>query len=120
VCRFFIYIMTNHERTAYYVGMTNDLVRRVIEHQHGIGSSFTKKYKTVCLVYHETYKYVNDAIDREKEIKKWRREKKVNLIKTQNGSLADLSVEYFLEEGIAINDVQEIVKELRAQYSHVL
>jgi putative endonuclease len=74
-----------------YVGMTNDLLRRTAEHKSGLISGFTKNYNVKKLVYYEDTKYVNNAIAREKEIKKWRREKKNQLVMTMNPDWVDLS-----------------------------
>ncbi len=90
---FYIYIMASPSGTL-YTGMTNDLFRRVSEHKQGKIDGFTKKYSCNKLVYYEHYEYVYDAIDREKEIKKWRREKKQNLIKTLNPHWSDLFKEF--------------------------
>ena len=83
-----VYILTNFNRTVLYIGMTNDLAQRLIEHylekDNPLSNAFTAIYKVNYLVYYEDYDYVNDAIAREKEIKKWRREKKENLIDTMN------------------------------------
>jgi len=68
--------MTNKSRVVLYTGVTNDLDRRVWEHQHRELKGFTKKYRVNCLVYHETYNRIDDPIAREKEIKGWRRSKK--------------------------------------------
>lgn len=73
-----------------YVGMTNNLIRRAIEHKTGFNWGFTKKYSCHKLVYYEHYSYVWDALFREKEIKKWRLEKKQNLIKDINPAWHDL------------------------------
>ncbi|MFA6215108.1 MAG: GIY-YIG nuclease family protein [Patescibacteria group bacterium] len=91
---FYIYIMASPSGTL-YIGMTNDLLRRVNEHKQGEIKGFTKKYSCNKLVYYENYDYVYDAIEREKEIKKWRREKKQNLIKTINPHWKDLYEELF-------------------------
>ena len=77
---YFVYIMTNKHKNVVYTGVTNDLERRVYEHETGEYKGFTKKYNCHFLVYYEHFTNINDAIDREKEIKKWRREKKDNLI----------------------------------------
>jgi putative endonuclease len=76
-----------------YIGVTNNLHRRVLEHQQGLVEGFTKKYKCNKLVYFEHTTDVNSAIMREKEIKKWRREKKINLIKKDNPGWRDISDE---------------------------
>ncbi len=76
-----------------YVGMTNNLLRRVWEHKQGIMDGFTKKYAVKKLVYFEMTQDVNIALQREKQIKKWRREKKLELIKTKNPLMKDLYYE---------------------------
>ena len=76
-----------------YIGVTNNLNKRVLEHKRGLIEGFTKKYKCNKLVYFEHTTDVNSAIMREKEIKKWRREKKVNLIKKNNSGWRDISVD---------------------------
>ncbi|MFI5136854.1 MAG: GIY-YIG nuclease family protein [Sphingobacteriales bacterium] len=83
---FYVYITTNPEKTSLYVGVTNDLTRRLYEHKEnkGNGNSFAGKYYCYNLVYYEHFTHINHAIEREKEIKKWRREKKNNLIATEN------------------------------------
>jgi len=90
---FYIYIMASPSGTL-YIGMTNNLIRRTIEHKEGKIEGFSKKYSCKKLIYYEHYQYVSDAISREKEIKKWRREKKQNLIKTLNPHWKDLSEEF--------------------------
>lgn len=83
-----VYILTNFTKTVLYIGVTNNLQQRLIEHylekDNPVANSFTSAYKVIYLVYYEDYDYVNDAIAREKEIKKWRREKKDKLIDTMN------------------------------------
>jgi putative endonuclease len=78
-----------------YVGMTNDIQRRVSEHKAGILPGFTKVEKTHKLVHFEEYQYVYDAIFREKQIKSWRREKKRKLITENNPQWDDLSKDWF-------------------------
>jgi putative endonuclease len=73
-----------------YIGVTSDLMRRVWEHRQGFVKGFTKKYHVKKLVYYETTGYVHSAIEREKQIKKWRREKKVALIEEMNPTWKDL------------------------------
>jgi len=77
---YFVYIMTNKNKTVLYIGVTSDLQRRVYEHEHSLIDGFTKKYNCHHLVYYEHFQQVEDAISREKQLKKWRREKKENLI----------------------------------------
>ncbi len=86
----FVYIMTNTYRTTFYIGVTSNLSKRVLEHQLGEGSKFTKKYNLKDLVYFETFTDINQAIAREKQLKNWRHVWKVNLIKEQNPTLQTL------------------------------
>jgi putative endonuclease len=86
---YYVYIVSSFHRTV-YVGVTNDLVRRIYEHKKGLVEGFSKKYKTANLVYYELFGSVLDAISREKEIKSWRREKKMKLIKSQNPKWEDM------------------------------
>ena len=82
---YFVYILTNYNKTVLYVGVTNDLQVRITKHIEGNSIyAFTKKYKCFYLVYFERFQYINDAIDREKEIKGWSRAKKNILIETEN------------------------------------
>jgi len=89
---YFVYVMTNKSWTL-YVGVTNDIARRVQEHKDKLVKGFTKKYKLSKLVYYELHSDVNDAIKREKEIKGWLRRKKLDLITGQNPNWKDLSLE---------------------------
>ena len=92
--QYWIYILTNTWNTVLYVGVTNNLVRRMYEHKSGIGSIFTNKYKTHKLVYCEVTNNIQFAIQREKQLKAGPREKKIELIKSINPAWHDL-----LEEG---------------------
>lgn len=84
--QFYVYITTNQTKSTVYVGMTNDLPSRILEHGLNAGKpeTFAGKYYCYHLVYYEEYKYVDEAIYREKQIKKWRRSKKDDLIATTN------------------------------------
>ena len=88
--RYHVYILASKSRTL-YVGITNDLILRVGQHRNGTFDGFTKQFKVHRLVYCETYAWVRDAIAREKQIKRWRREKKVWLIERENPTWEDLS-----------------------------
>jgi len=83
----FVYIMTNRNKNVLYIGVTNNLKRRIIEHESGLDKGFSKKYNCYLLIYFEEYKSINKAIKREKEIKGWRRTKKDDLIKSKNPQL---------------------------------
>lgn len=90
-----VYIMTNVHHTVLYTGVTNNLARRVLEHQSGKGSVFTKKYNVNKLVYFECGNDVNMAILREKQIKAGSRKKKLDLINSMNPEWKDLYKEHF-------------------------
>ena len=91
---YYVYIMTSKSGTL-YTGITNDLMKRVYEHKHKMVEGFTKKYDLTRLVYFEETNDVNSSIEREKQIKSWRRSKKVNLIKSINPKWEDLSKGWF-------------------------
>lgn len=88
----FVYIMTNTYRTTFYIGVTLDLKKRVMEHIEGFGSTFTKKYNLKDLIYFEEFSDINQAIEREKQLKNWHRQWKLNLIKEQNPTLSTLII----------------------------
>jgi putative endonuclease len=88
--RYFMYIMASLSRKV-YVGVTNNLIRRTGEHKDARLPGFTEKYRINRLVYFESFQYVRDAIAREKQIKGWRRSRKVALIEVGNPTWADLS-----------------------------
>ena len=88
---YYVYILTNKHKTVLYTGVTRDLVRRVYEHKtHADPNSFTAKYKIDRLVYFEETSDVNAAIEREKQIKSWSRDRKTNLIFENNPNWMDL------------------------------
>ena len=89
----YVYILSNYKRTTFYIGVTNDLLRRLAEHKRGIGAKFPLKYKCSFLVYYEFFEQITDAINREKQLKNWHREWKLNLVKGVNPELKDLSDE---------------------------
>jgi putative endonuclease len=91
--QYFVYILASRTRTT-YIGVTNDLDRRLYEHKNQIIKGFTSKYQIDSLVYFESFVDVNEAIVREKEIKKWRREKKDALIESMNSDWEDISVRW--------------------------
>jgi len=91
---FYVYIMNSPTGTL-YTGMTNDLKRRVYEHKQKLTEGFTKKYNVTRLAYYEETSDVRTALAREKEIKKWRRSKKIALIKTLNPKWQDLSAGWY-------------------------
>ena len=89
--RYYVYLLTNWNHRVMYVGFTNDLKRRVYEHQKRLVKGFTEKYNVNKLVYFEETSDVTTAIEREKEIKKWQREKKNGLVMNMKLGWKDLS-----------------------------
>ncbi|HLE73685.1 MAG TPA: GIY-YIG nuclease family protein [Anaerolineales bacterium] len=90
---YFVYVMASYSGTL-YTGVTNDLERRVAEHKQGLTPGFTRKYGVSRLLYYEEFGDIYEAIAREKEIKKWRREKKVALFEETNPRWLDLSMDW--------------------------
>jgi putative endonuclease len=88
--QYYVYIMTNIRNTVLYVGVTNDLIRRVYEHKEKLADGFTKKYNIVKLVYYEVLEDIENAIVREKQIKAGSRRKKIQLINGMNREWSDL------------------------------
>ena len=86
----YIYIMSNKKNGTLYVGVTSDLMKRIYEHKESFVDSFTQKYNLKKLVYYEVYENIEEAIIREKQLKKWRREWKVSLIVKENDQWMDL------------------------------
>ncbi|MDI9255908.1 GIY-YIG nuclease family protein [Flavobacterium sedimenticola] len=94
---YYVYIITNKHRSTYYIGMTNNLKVRLEQHKENIivgNKTFASKYNLEFLVYYERYTWVQEAIAREKELKKWRREKKLNLIKEFNPAFEFLNLHF--------------------------
>ena len=87
---YYVYILTNKTNTVMYIGVTNDLARRLYEHRCEQIEGFTRKYHVHKLVYFEEYSGVNDAIAREKQLKRWTRSKKNWLVETKNLNWDDL------------------------------
>ncbi|HET7083546.1 MAG TPA: GIY-YIG nuclease family protein [Rhizomicrobium sp.] len=88
--RYFVYVLASKPYGTLYVGVTNDLAGRTYEHREDLLEGFTKKYGVHLLVWFEEYGYIHDAILREKQIKKWRRAWKVELIEQMNPRWEDL------------------------------
>ena len=89
-----IYIMTNYLETSLYIGVTSNLQKRVWEHKNKVVKGFTEKYNVNKLVYYELTDSIETAINREKQLKRWHREWKINLIKEINPEFKDLSLDW--------------------------
>ena len=87
----YVYMVSNRTRTVIYTGETSNLYARVTEHKQGTGSIFTSRYKCTDLIYYEPFSDIESAIAREKQIKKWKREYKENVINAFNPTWADLT-----------------------------
>lgn len=92
---YYVYILTNNNKTVLYTGVTNNLERKIYEHKNGINKGFTKKYNINNLVYYEIQNDINEAIKREKQIKAGSRKKKINLINSINPGWEDLAEKIF-------------------------
>ena len=88
---YFVYILASQKNGTLYTGITNNLLRRIYEHQNKIIKGFTSKYNVHMLVHVEQFHNIHDAITREKKIKSWKRQWKVNLINQHNPSWQNLS-----------------------------
>ena len=93
--QYYVYILASKIRGTLYIGVSNDLQRRVYEHKMGIKKGFTKKYGVSRLVYFETFQNIDEAIDREKNMKKWKRDWKTKLIEENNKQWLDLSHDWY-------------------------
>lgn len=110
---YYVYIVTNKHRTTLYIGMTNDLGRRIAEHKNGETAGFTQRYQLNRLVWFEYFSDVTAAIAREKELKGWLRSKKIALIEKGNPRWFELSADW--EQQPRIDDgwpsVEEMVRD---------
>jgi putative endonuclease len=88
--QYYLYILANKKNGTLYVGVTANLIKRVFEHKSNVIEGFTKKYNIHMLIYYEIYGDINEAIKREKNIKKWKRFWKIKLINTKNSEWKDL------------------------------
>ncbi len=93
--QYYVYILASISQTL-YIGVTNDLERRVFDHKRGLGGVFTHKYNITKLVYYEIYNDVYQAIAREKQLKSYRRQKKIQLIEQDNADWIDMSIDWYV------------------------
>jgi len=94
--KFYTYLLSNQHHTVYYCGFTNDLERRVYEHKNGLLEGFTKKYNINKLLYYEEFPTAEEAEHREKQIKKYKKAWKENLINSKNPTWRDLYDDFTL------------------------
>ena len=95
--QYYVYIITNKENTTLYIGVTNNLQTRIWEHKNKIYQGFSAKYNCSKLVYYEEFQWIQDAIDREKQLKAGSRQKKIDLIISDNKQWQDLSEGWYDE-----------------------
>jgi len=93
--QYYVYLLASKIRGTLYIGMTNDLQRRVYEHKTGIKEGFTQKYGVNKLMYFETFQDVNEALERENNLKKWKRDWKIKLIEKDNKKWLDLAKNWY-------------------------
>ena len=93
--QYYVYILASKIRGTLYIGITNDLQRRVNEHKKGVIKGFTQKYEVHKLMYYEIFQSIDEAIKREKNLKKWKRDWKIKLIEEENKKWVDLSSDWF-------------------------
>ena len=91
---FTVYILTNYSQTSFYIGVTNDIKRRMYEHKNKLVEGFTEKYNIDILVYFENIDSPEVAIEREKQLKRWHRNWKINLVRKFNPEFKDLSLNW--------------------------
>ncbi|MCE1165695.1 MAG: GIY-YIG nuclease family protein [Bacteroidetes bacterium] len=104
---YFVYLLASKKHGTLYTGVTNNLIRRVIEHREKLIKGFTAKYNVNKLVYFESFTYVDKAINREKCIKEWHREWKIRLIETDNKEWRDLIYDFATEK--ELSDLKEVI-----------
>lgn len=109
---YYVYIVTNKHHTTLYIGMTNNLQRRMAEHKSGAIEGFTQRYQLKHLVWFEHFRDVNAAIAREKRLKGWLRSRKIALIEKKNPRWFDLSADWQQEPKIDRGwDIKEMVRD---------
>ncbi|MEO0107407.1 MAG: GIY-YIG nuclease family protein [candidate division WOR-3 bacterium] len=96
--QYYVYVLTNKRNSVLYIGVTDNLARRIYEHKNKLINGFTKKYNLTKLVYYEVTNDVYEAIKREKQLKNWHRDWKINLITQNNKEWKDLSEELLNDE----------------------
>jgi putative endonuclease len=102
---YWIYIITNKNNTTFYIGVTRNIYKRIYEHQNKIVDGFSKKYNLTKLVYYEKYSDIKEAISREKQLKNWHREWKMNLIKKLNPEMKDLLLDAETSSALQIRNL---------------
>ncbi len=97
---YFVYILANKTRTVNYIGVTNDLMLRVLQHKQHTHDGFTAQYNVTHLMHYEKFNDINQAIAREKQLKGWRKEWKWDLVKEHNPELKDLAADWYTADDL--------------------
>lgn len=109
--QYFVYILASKANGTLYIGVTNDLERRVLEHKSGVIKGFTSKYRVNKLVYYESFQFIEEAIQREKRLKNWNRNWKIQLIEKENKNWKNLAIDwcdnYQMDSRFLGNDIEE-------------
>ena len=92
--QYYVYILSNKKNGTLYIGVSNNLERRIFEHKNKLIEGFSKKYELTKLIYFEVFQHINEAIAREKRLKKWKRKWKINLIEEKNPNWNDLASDW--------------------------
>jgi putative endonuclease len=93
--QYYVYILASKKNGTIYIGVTNDLPNRVLQHKQKTNEGFTSKYDITLLVYFEQFQYIDQAIKREKQLKNWNRDWKLKLIEAENKEWKDLSEDWY-------------------------
>ena len=96
VHQYYVYILSNKKNGTLYIGVTNNLERRMFQHKNKLVEGFSKKYDLTKLMYFEIFQYIEKAIEREKRLKKWKRQWKINLIEEKNPNWNDLASDWLI------------------------
>ena len=91
---YYVYILSNRHNGTLYIGVSNDLERRIFEHKNKLVKGFSSKYGLDRLIYFEKFQFIEDAIKREKQLKNWNRQWKIDLIEKENQDWNDLSIDW--------------------------
>ncbi|MFK7750514.1 MAG: GIY-YIG nuclease family protein [Kordia sp.] len=95
--QYYVYILSNKKNGTLYIGVSNNLERRMFEHKNKLIDGFSKKYNLTKLMYFEIFQHIDEAIKREKRLKKWKRQWKINLIEENNPNWNDLASDWSIE-----------------------
>lgn len=94
----YTYILTNKTRTVFYIGVTSDIKNRILRHKVGKASAFTTRYNSKMLVHYEEFPDMNQAIQREKQLKRWKRDWKIDLVREKNPNFQDIADGWYSQE----------------------